>query len=229
MSLSLTLRFIILLLMERVDFRPRDPEFMQVRDPNILKNVLLQRLAQKDPAGLVGRAIETAENAHAGQTRKEGTPYILHPFRVSLRLMEEGEQPLAAIAVGVMHDALEDCPTLTRGDLESSFGVEISQGVEALSKTHASTGIKKDTDEYFRNLASPNTPDYVRRIKVYDRIDNLYSILLLVETANDSKTRAFVEKYLAETDRYFIDLASFDPSLSGKLNEAVMGVKSAVS
>ncbi|OGE32836.1 hypothetical protein A3C59_04405 [Candidatus Daviesbacteria bacterium RIFCSPHIGHO2_02_FULL_36_13] len=204
-----------------------NPEFMLIKDPDILKGILLHRVAAQDSLGLVTRAIETAESAHTGQKRKEGTPYILHPLRVSLRLLEEGSQPLEAVAVAVMHDTLEDCPTLTTDDLNTNFGNEISQGVAALSKTIASTGNKKDTDEYFNVLKSPSSPNYIRRIKVYDRIDNLYSILLLTTSPNNVGTKEFSDRYLVETEKYFIELASIDSSLQDKLDAALESVRAA--
>lgn len=57
------------------------------------------------------KAVAIAAQAHAGQSDKEGLPYILHPLRVMLRV-EEGD----ARIVAVLHDTIEDT-TLTEDDL----------------------------------------------------------------------------------------------------------------
>lgn len=59
----------------------------------------------------LGRAIEIAVEAHAGQVDKAGAPYILHPLRVMLSL--DGEEDRI---VGVLHDVIEDCPAWTWTD-----------------------------------------------------------------------------------------------------------------
>lgn len=51
----------------------------------------------------IDAAIRLAANAHAGQKRKDGTSYILHPLRVMMRQTSE-----AAMIVAVLHDIVED-------------------------------------------------------------------------------------------------------------------------
>ena len=50
-------------------------------------------------------AIALANEAHRGQTRPDGTAYILHPLRVMLALQDELDQVAA-----VLHDVVEDTP-----------------------------------------------------------------------------------------------------------------------
>ncbi len=52
---------------------------------------------------LLDNAIQIAARAHAGQTRRNGTPYVLHPIRVMLR-----QQDPEAMIAGVLHDVVED-------------------------------------------------------------------------------------------------------------------------
>ena len=50
------------------------------------------------------RAIEIAVAAHKGQIDKAGSPYVLHPLRIMLKLRSDDER-----IVGVLHDVVEDC------------------------------------------------------------------------------------------------------------------------
>ncbi len=68
---------------------------------------LLQHRPQAD-VDLVRRAFERARQAHEGQKRNSGEPYIIHPVEVTeiLADLEMDEQTLAA---GLLHDVVEDC------------------------------------------------------------------------------------------------------------------------
>ncbi|QDT10470.1 HD domain-containing protein [Planctomycetes bacterium K23_9] len=51
------------------------------------------------------RAIEIAVTAHKGQTRKDGSPYVLHPLRLMMAVGSDAEK-----IVAVLHDVVEDTP-----------------------------------------------------------------------------------------------------------------------
>ncbi|HSE38447.1 MAG TPA: HD domain-containing protein, partial [Blastocatellia bacterium] len=57
----------------------------------------------------VYHAYEVAHEAHAGQTRDEGTPYILHPIRVAVSLVDELRlYSPTLICSALLHDVIED-------------------------------------------------------------------------------------------------------------------------
>ena len=58
------------------------------RNYEYLAGRLRERLSEKEMAE-VRRAYEVAEAAHTGQMRDEGTPYIVHPLRVAVSLVDE--------------------------------------------------------------------------------------------------------------------------------------------
>ena len=69
---------------------------------------LLARVPELD-AALLTRAHTIAERAHAGQPRRQGTPYIDHLVEVALILREQlGVTDPAILAAGLLHDAVED-------------------------------------------------------------------------------------------------------------------------
>ncbi|MEW6708844.1 MAG: HD domain-containing protein [Candidatus Riflebacteria bacterium] len=75
------------------------------------------------------KAIEIAAQAHAGQIDKAGQPYILHPLKVMLRLVD----PQHRIAA-VLHDVVEDSDISLEILAKHGFSPDILQAVDALTK-----------------------------------------------------------------------------------------------
>jgi GTP diphosphokinase / guanosine-3',5'-bis(diphosphate) 3'-diphosphatase len=78
------------------------------------------------------RAMEFAEQAHAGQKRATGEPYVCHPFTVCEILMEYGAD-LTTLVAALLHDVVEDTD-YTLDDIEDQFGGQASLVVEGLTK-----------------------------------------------------------------------------------------------
>lgn len=105
------------------------------------------------------RAIEIAVAAHATQTRKDGTPYILHP----LRLMMAVDLPEARI-VAVLHDVVEDTD-VTLDDLKSEgFSEAIIEAVDCV--THEPNVSYED---YIQRIKGN---EIARQVKLADLRDN---------------------------------------------------------
>ncbi|MFC1922853.1 RelA/SpoT family protein [Chloroflexota bacterium] len=81
---------------------------------------------------LVQRAYRVAEQAHHGQKRASGEPYISHCLAVASILAELFVPPVV-IAAGLLHDAVEDTQ-VTIKDIERDFGVEICRLVDGVTK-----------------------------------------------------------------------------------------------
>lgn len=82
----------------------------------------------------VERAIRTALEAHAGQTRK-GTdhPYVVHPIHIALLLTRHGA-PEHVIQAALLHDVVEDCDGWDLPRLESNFGTAVADIVAQLTE-----------------------------------------------------------------------------------------------
>jgi len=108
----------------------------------------------------LGRAIEIAAKAHAGQIDKAGQPYILHPLRVMLRL-SDSESRIAA----VLHDVVEDSE-ITFDDLRAEgFSESILSALEALTKRPHETRM----EAALRARANP----IAREVKLADNAENM--------------------------------------------------------
>ena len=81
----------------------------------------------------VRQAFRFADQAHAGQLRNNGDPYVTHPIAVALQCTE-WKLDVQALCAALMHDVLEDCGC-TKADLEQQFGHQVADLVDGLTKS----------------------------------------------------------------------------------------------
>src|SRR3974390_1206485 len=81
---------------------------------------------------LVERAFALAVEAHRGQVRAWGEPYVTHPIAAALILVELGIDPVA-VAAALLHDVPEDTE-YSLADIEDGFGPEIAHLVDGVTK-----------------------------------------------------------------------------------------------
>src|SRR5579871_5215677 len=116
---------------------PEEAQEDSVRDIEATLQSILALLTERHPQAdtdLVCRAFAYARQMHAGQTRKDGAPYITHPVEVAeiLAELEMDEQTLAA---GLLHDVVEDCG-VTLDEIQREFGAEVAHLVDGVTKLH---------------------------------------------------------------------------------------------
>ena len=125
----------------------------------------------------INRAFETARNAHQGQLRKSGEPYITHPIAVA-GIVNEMQLDHLSIMGALLHDVLEDCD-VTRDELESQFGDTVAEIVDGLSKLNSLEYKSKEEAqaENFRKMLLATVKDLrVMLIKLADRLHNMRTI-----------------------------------------------------
>jgi GTP diphosphokinase / guanosine-3',5'-bis(diphosphate) 3'-diphosphatase len=81
---------------------------------------------------LVQRAYRVAEEAHRGQTRVSGEPYVTHCVAVA-RILSDLSVPPEVVAAGLLHDTVEDT-SITLDDLRLDFGETITILVDGVTK-----------------------------------------------------------------------------------------------
>ena len=84
------------------------------------------------PSPRLKQAIEVATQAHEGQLRKSGEPYITHPLAV-MKLLQEWNMDEDTVIAGVLHDTVEDTP-LTLQEIEDQFGKDVAFLVSGVTK-----------------------------------------------------------------------------------------------
>jgi GTP pyrophosphokinase len=83
-------------------------------------------------ARLIEDAYEFAHEAHEGQNRKTGEPYIVHPIDAAMTVADLNLDG-AAIAAALLHDVVEDCG-VSNEDISQRFGADVARLVEGVTK-----------------------------------------------------------------------------------------------
>src|SRR6186713_3108312 len=114
---------------------------------------------------------------HKGQTRASGEPYLVHPLEVASILAELRMDP-ACVAVGLLHDVLED--TLTDADkIKEHFGpdvLHIVEGVTKISKIPFSSSEERQAENFRKLLLAMVDDIRVILVKLADRLHNMRTL-----------------------------------------------------
>ena len=136
------------------------------------------------PNSRLKKGVEFCINAHAGQVRKSGEPYAVHPLLVA-SLVGYLSSNEAMILAALLHDVIEDTPH-GESELRAEFGGEVTRLVQGLTKI---TDIREDKfDNHigknlaksalsFRNMLLASIEDAsVLVIKLCDRLHNMLTL-----------------------------------------------------
>ena len=80
---------------------------------------------------LIERSFAFAAERHAGQKRRSGDPYVVHPVGVA-RIISELRLDVPSVCAGLLHDCVEDT-SATAEDIGRLFGTEIQFLVEGVT------------------------------------------------------------------------------------------------
>jgi GTP pyrophosphokinase/guanosine-3',5'-bis(diphosphate) 3'-pyrophosphohydrolase len=119
-------------------------------------------------------AYRFADEAHLGQYRASGEPYITHPIAVA-GLCAEWKLDAQAIMAALMHDAMEDCG-ITKAELIERFGAptaELVDGLTKLDKLQFSTREESQAESFRKMLLAMARDVRVILIKLADRLHNM--------------------------------------------------------
>jgi GTP diphosphokinase / guanosine-3',5'-bis(diphosphate) 3'-diphosphatase len=150
---------------------------MSVLPPYVL--ALKERIAYLPEAQVerVLRAFQVGAQAHEGQERKSGEPYITHPVAVAGILAELGLDAETIIAA-ILHDTLEDTE-LSRDALAAEFGevvAELVDGVTKLDKMRFGSRQEADAESFRKMLLAMARDLRVILIKLADRLHNMRTL-----------------------------------------------------
>ena len=126
-------------------------------------------------AGVLRRSYNIAENAHRGQMRKSGDPYITHPLAVAQICAELGMDTTTLVAA-LLHDTVEDTD-YTLEALHSDFGGEVAHLVDGVTKFDKAFYGKSAEAETIRKMIVAAGKDVrVLIIKLADRLHNMRTL-----------------------------------------------------
>ncbi len=119
-------------------------------------------------------AFSFADNAHSGQLRKSGEPYIIHPLAVA-EIVAELELDTDSIIAALLHDVIEDTPA-SHEDIAKRFGESVALLVEGVTKLTRVQYVSKEEEqmENLRKMLMAMAKDIrVILIKICDRLHNM--------------------------------------------------------
>ncbi len=125
----------------------------------------------------LSRSYVVARDAHEGQTRSTGEPYIIHPVAVA-RILAEMRLDNETLMAALLHDVIEDTET-TKEELEEEFGITVAELVDGVSKLDKlKFRDKKEAQaENFRKMVLAMVQDIrVILIKLADRTHNMRTL-----------------------------------------------------
>jgi Guanosine polyphosphate pyrophosphohydrolases/synthetases len=102
---------------------------------------------------LIMRAYQFAEQAHSGQRRASGEPYITHCVAVAA-ILAEMRVPPAVIIAGLLHDIVEDT-NRTLADIRREFGDEVAHLVDGVTKLTNLPRVERG-DQHLEEKDEPN-------------------------------------------------------------------------
>lgn len=141
-------------------------------------------------------AYDYAEEAHRGQTRKSGEPYILHPVAVA-EILAGMQMDVATIEAALLHDVVEDT-TVTLDDLEARFGKTLTGLVDGLTKLERIQFRSKEEqqNENYRKMFVAMANDIrVILIKLADRLHNMRTLKFQTEESQRRIAHETLEIY----------------------------------
>jgi len=149
-----------------------------VRFDDILEKVSSYISEKEVPA--LRKAYVFAGQAHKGQVRRSGEPYLSHPLEVADHLADMRLDKTTLVAA-LLHDVLEDTET-TAAEIRESFGKEVADLVEGVTKISRVQEVSPEVRraETIRKIILAMTDDIrVIFIKLADRIHNLQTLKYL--------------------------------------------------
>ncbi len=141
---------------------------------------LLETYLEPEEVREVYRAYLFGAEAHEGQTRLSGEPYIYHPLAVA-KIMAEMRMDAQSIVAAILHDVIEDTPTV-KNQLAEEFGQDPAQLVDGVSKlTHLTFKTRAEAQaENFRKMMLAMVKDLrVIMIKLADRLHNMRTLAVM--------------------------------------------------
>src|SRR5881275_725612 len=119
-------------------------------------------------------AYRFADEAHLGQMRASGQPYITHPLAVA-GLCADWKLDAQAIMAALLHDAMEDCG-VTKAELIERFGAptaDLVDGLTKLDKLQFSTREESQAESFRKMLLAMARDVRVILVKLADRLHNM--------------------------------------------------------
>jgi GTP diphosphokinase / guanosine-3',5'-bis(diphosphate) 3'-diphosphatase len=142
----------------------------------------------------IHQAYLTALDAHRGQKRRTGEPYVTHPVAVAC-ILADMRMDHQSIMAALLHDVIEDTP-VTKEALEAKFGVQVAALVDGVSKLTQIEFVSRAEEqaENFRKMVLAMAKDIrVILVKLADRLHNMRTMGSLPSEKRQRKAKETLE------------------------------------
>jgi len=126
---------------------------------------------------LIEQAYVFSAQAHQGQVRLSGEPYLSHPLEVA-GLLAEQKLDVASISAGLLHDTLEDT-IASLPELTQTFGPEVANivdGVTKISQINFASHAEHQAENMRKMILAMATDIRVLLVKLADRLHNMRTL-----------------------------------------------------
>ncbi|WP_228519657.1 bifunctional (p)ppGpp synthetase/guanosine-3',5'-bis(diphosphate) 3'-pyrophosphohydrolase [Methylophilus sp. QUAN] len=156
--------------LEEVDLLPADREDSPLTQ-------LIRKYLNEEEVQLVWQAYRYAEQAHAGQTRKTGEPYITHPISVAC-ILAKLHLDLPTLLAALLHDVVEDTE-VDSAAIAERFGKQVADlvdGLTKLDKVELQTATQAQAENFRKMLLAMSQDVRVILVKLADRLHNMQTL-----------------------------------------------------
>ena len=183
-------------------------------EPLTIDSLVEQVQAQNPKAKVAGirKAYEFAREAHEGQLRKSGHPFISHPLEAA-SILASLNMDVATIQAALLHDTVEDVEDVTLRDIERRFGKEVAglvDGVTKLGRLNYDTRTEQQSDSMRKMFIAMAQDLRVILIKLADRLHNMRTLDALPEQRRIDKARETLEIFAPLAHRFGISAIKWE-------------------
>ncbi len=165
---------------------------------------------------IIDKAFELSNEAHGGQKRKSGEPYIVHPLAVADILFDELGMDMPSVVAALLHDVVEDT-TYELSDIKSLFGDEIAllvDGVTKINRMHITSREEQQAENLRKMLIAMSQDIRVIIIKLADRVHNIRTLQYMQEEKRRLIAKETLEIYAPIAHR--LGIRAFKEELEDK-------------
>jgi GTP diphosphokinase / guanosine-3',5'-bis(diphosphate) 3'-diphosphatase len=158
-------------------FQPAEPPLLPADSENSQLTILLRAYLSQEEIEQVWDAYRYSDQAHKGQVRKSGEPYISHPVAVAC-ILANLHLDVPTLLAALLHDVVEDTGVAI-SELRERFGPQVAKLVEGLTKLdkiELQTAVQAQAENVRKMLLAMSQDVRVILVKLADRLHNMQTL-----------------------------------------------------